>query len=206
MRCAAHQTAHRRHGDALQKGVKAVELEPLKREIKSILGGQKDWSGKAVVGQLWAGVVDQARLTLDEYHEQGKALPSWKVKAAQTLSNLSKDVLAEDILVTVASLYLYRELRPERFVSDRAFVFQVVRRVRNMTLTSRGSWFDPASGKTKHCYDTPREKEVMALAQILGATFGGLGLAIAKAAMKHREQKQQLVRATKEAIMEIVQR
>lgn len=204
VRCDAHQTAYRRHGDAEQKGVTAHELKPWVAMVEALLKRKPLWSGIVVAADRWAVVVEEARDVSADYVERGKAMPAWKARAARTVLGLADDATSRELLVMVAAMYLLRESRPARFKSDRAFSFQVTRRCRNMTTVSRGSWFDEASGQVRHCYSTPPENEVLALGRWLNDAFGTLGLALARAVMTEQKKADELDERTHSAVNELI--
>lgn len=204
VRCDAHQTAHRRHGDAEQKGVTTHELKPWAAMIDALLRRKPSWSGIVVTADRWAAVVEEARDISADYMDRGKAMPAWKARAARTVLGLAEDASSRELLVMVASMYLLRESRPSRFKSDRAFSFQVTRRCRNMTTVSRGSWFEEASGQVRHCYTTPPENEVLALGQWLNGAFGTLALALARAVMAEQKKADELDERTHNAVNELI--
>ncbi|WP_141690390.1 MULTISPECIES: hypothetical protein [unclassified Ensifer] len=179
------------------------ELKPWATMVETLLKRKPSWSGIVVAADRWAAVVEEAREVSADYIDRGKAMPTWKARAARTVLGLAEDATSRELLVTVASMYLLRESRPARFRSDRAFSFQVTRRCRNMTTVSRGSWFDEASGQVRHCYATPPENEVLALGGWLNEAFGTLALALARAVMAEQKKAGELGERTHHAVMEL---
>ena len=96
VRCDAHQTAHRRHGDAEQKGVTTHELKPWAAMIEALLKRKLSWSGIVVAADRWAAVVEEAREISADYMDRGKAMPVWKARAARTVLGLAEDVTSRE--------------------------------------------------------------------------------------------------------------
>lgn len=92
-----------------------------------------------------------------------------------------------------------------RFLSDRAFDFQLSRRVRALSdVNAAGTYFDHKTGKTKRVYRDVLPGTLMALAEPLKAAFGVAGLYLAELDKRDEKskaaKKMELISALKEMV------
>lgn len=93
----------------------------------------------------------------------GRPGVSWRLSAAFEVTRLSRSVSPREVLVTVAAMMLMRETEGRRFVTDRSFKVQVVRRVRGLTDANATDYRDFVTGKSRRTYSelSPRASSVM---------------------------------------------
>lgn len=100
---------------------------------------------------------------------------------------------------TALAMYLLLDQRPSRFESDTAFDFQLVRRVRGLTYSNAGSYWDHKEQRTKRVYQDVPPRVIKAMAYSLKAAFGAPGLALAarerQDLKKAQEERQQMAAA-----------
>jgi len=83
---------------------------------------------------------------------------------------------------------LLRDQLPSRFDSDTAFDFQLVRRVRSLTYSNAGTYWDYKEQSTKRVYQDIPPRVIKAMAYSLKAAFGAPGLALAAKERQDREK------------------
>ena len=102
---------------------------------------------------------------------------------------LADEVAARDVWKTVVALYLLRRADPRRFRSDRAFQFQLQRRVRALAPISQGTYWDEKTGKVKKVFrdHTPRTLEQIGV--WLQQLFGPVGVHFERLLDREEESK-----------------
>ncbi|WP_147282354.1 hypothetical protein [Microvirga subterranea] len=105
------------------------------------------------------------------------------------LVKLSNAVEPEDVVQTVLAMYLLQDQEPKKIKGDKAFLTQMVRRVRGLTNLNAGTWTDNATGRTKTAYRELSPKAVERLGMKLAIAFGPAGLTLAKLERKDHERK-----------------
>jgi hypothetical protein len=95
-----------------------------------------------------------------------------------------------------------REEQPRRFRSDRAFDFQLARRVRALADANAGTYYDKETGKVKRVYRDVLPGTLEHLAAPLKEAFGVAGLRLAQLEEGERKraanERQDLMAALKE--------
>lgn len=82
-----------------------------------------------------------------------------------------------------------QEWYPGRFVNDRAFAFQLVRKVRLLDSVAVREYYDCKSGKQKKVYRDMKPKTMEFLATVLTQAFGTAGVVVAKLEAEERLQQ-----------------
>jgi hypothetical protein len=175
--CAPHKQAMRRHGDPLQDGITVHELRPYVARVATRQAKNKDSDAWAILGRRWQAVIEQALTTLARF-EAGHADVGHAVRAAEQVRNL-KTVPVDTIVHTALAMYLYRDGQPRRFRSDRAFDFQLVRRVRGLSDVNAGSYWDAQEGRSRRVYRDLPPRVVEHVAAGLKDAFGLAGVMLA---------------------------
>jgi hypothetical protein len=177
--CDRHKHHARRHGHPEQTAVTVHELKPYRARVRARAQKNADNPTWSILAERWNELVLAARETERE-RLSGKPYHRHEMEAAHEIIKLAQAVEGQEIIETVAAMYLMQEDRPYRFKSDDAFRTQLVRRVRGLTLTNAGEYFDHRSGKVKRVYRDAKSGTVAALARYLSVTFGGAGLHVAR--------------------------
>jgi hypothetical protein len=133
---------------------------------------------KSVEGR-WAGLVEHARGVTGEFY-RGRAMVRHEVQACDAVVKIAENVEAQAVVETALGIYVMLEMDPRRFLSDQAFRFQLVRRVRGLTEVNAGEWFDHKTGKTKRAYKDLSPRTTVIMADLLVQTFGAPGVMLAK--------------------------
>ena len=122
--------------------------------------------------------------------------------AADHIRRLAAQVPAQTVIDTALAMFVMREVRPQRFKSDKAFDFQLARRVRALTDSNAGTYFDHETGKTKRVYRDIVPATLERLALPLKEAFGVAGVQLAALDERDRKKKDndklRLVAALKE--------
>src|SRR5262249_28585994 len=145
--CNSHKSRKRRHGHPTQRGVSKAELAhyvKIVRQRKRRNTNNPFWNA---VGARWAGLVEYARGEVKTFYT-GKPMVGWEVKACDAIVKVAENVEVQAVVETALAMYLMLECDPRRFLSDEAFRFQLVRRIRGLTEVNAGTWWDHNAGRT----------------------------------------------------------
>jgi len=188
--CNAHKSHARRHGEATQDGLTVADLKLWRTEAAAVMAQNAGSEAWPLLDERWLATIDECRAFIAAT-EAGKTFNSQQLKARWEVVRLAGEVTGRTVFETVMALYLIQEQNPRRFVSDRAFRFQLVRRCRGLTTVNAGEYYDHETRKVKRVYREmpPRATEVFA--GIIVGTFGGAALALARRVSQAQEEKQQ---------------
>jgi hypothetical protein len=135
-------------------------------------------------------------------HSPRRGHSGWLQQRARWFA-LAEAVPPREVIETVFAMFLMLEERPQRFLSDTAFRTQVTRRVRGLTETNAGEWFDLKAGRRKLAYrELPPRATTMLATWIVGA-LGGMGVHLGKLETRQRHEQQQRQAAMHQAAMEL---
>ncbi len=187
-KCSAHKRAHVRHGHPLQAAISVHQLRPY---VARVVARQQRNSASEVwpaLDQRWAGLVEGAGQMLARY---GNGEPSYMpdVKAAHHVRSLSGAVVPAVVVQTILAMYLLQDDQPRLFRDDRAFDFQMVRRVRLLAPSAAGSYFDHRTGRSKKVYKDVPSRVTEILAASFKAVIGGTGVHLAGLERRDAEEK-----------------
>lgn len=187
--CDHHKQSLRRHGDPAQAGVTVHELRPYVAGVAARHAKNKDSDAWTILAKRWVLLADHARAVLARY-AAGEPSQRFEVKAAQQVVNLADTVPADAVVHMAIAMYLFRDDQPGRFRSDKAFDYQLVRRVRGLSDVNAGTYWDQKAGRNKRVYRDLPPRAVEALAVWLKDAFGLAGLMLAR---KQRGEAAQVV-------------
>ncbi len=149
--CNAHRSRLKRHGAVNQEPISKADLRVYEKLVEDRIERNKN---KAIWPQLearWAAVVRDAQEVVEQWRK-GVPMPSFKRIAAFEIVKLSNAVEPGALIKTVLAMFLMQDQEPRKFRSDKAFLTQMVRRVRGLTKLNAGTWKDQGTGKTKVAY------------------------------------------------------
>lgn len=126
----------------------------------------------------WEAVLGHSQGVLQRYAE-GRIGVRWERLAAHYLVTIGQNVEPWTVVRTVLAMYLMQDQRLTRFASDAAFDHQLVRRVRGLTDTNAGAYWDHQEQRSKRVYRDIPPRVIQAMAQPLKAAFGAAGLTLA---------------------------
>lgn len=176
--CERHKRNQRRHGDPEQSGVTSLELKSyISRVDKRILknANNETWG---LLTQRWQSLLDTASEKRLSY-SNGKPTNKTEITAFNEIEKL-KDIDPVSIIKTYIAMYLLMSEHPRRFKSDNAFLFQLARRIRGLTDTNAGQYWDNVNKRTKRVYRDISPRILKLLGSYLVETFGAAGLVVAR--------------------------
>ncbi len=201
--CHNHKQAQRRHGEATQTGVTVHQLRPYLARVEARQAKNLDSESWTIVKNQWASQEAEARVEI-ELAKSGAVFVRHRILAAEQVVHLAQAVSADSVMRTALAMFVYREDQPRRFRSDRAFDFQLVRRVRGLSTQNAGSYWDDKAKRTKLVYRDMPPRAIEALALILKNAFGLAGLMLARKEQsddnKAREDRRRLGSAIEELV------
>jgi hypothetical protein len=184
--CALHKQAMRRHGHPLQTGITVHDLRPYVARVKARQSSNRGSDVWDILAARWEALADHSARTVERFASGAPSIRHERL-AAQQVTTLSANVPAEKVVQTALAMYLMAGDRPSRFQSDRAFRFELVRRVRGLTDVNAGSYWDHKAARSRRVYRDLPPRVVEVLGQWLADVFGGAGLVLAS---KEREDAQ----------------
>jgi hypothetical protein len=104
-------------------------------------------------------------------YRSGTATNECTRKACEELVKLDGGVEFQDILEVGLALFLMWELDPKRFTSDRAFRFQLVRRIRCLGDVNVGVYWNANTNSQRRVYRNFRPRPTMILSDMLVKFF-----------------------------------
>jgi len=177
--CESHKRTLRRHGHALQTGITALELKPFQERIAARRAKNPTNPTWELLRGRWEALTAHAKASLDAYANGSPAI-SYERQTAEQLGTLRTTVPVDDVIDTALAMFLLWEQSPLRFMSDKAFNFQLSRRVRGLAEANSGSHYSATEGRIKRTYrDTP-PRVLDCLAESLKVAFGVAGMRLAE--------------------------
>ena len=181
--CDSHKRTLRRHGHAEQKGVTVFELQPFVGRVEARRAKNPANPTWALLQRRWEALTAHAGATLETY-ATGLPAISYERQTAQQLLTLHDSVPGEAVINVALAMFAFSEQRPSRFKSDRAFGFQLARRVRALAVINTGSTWSAKDGRMKRTYRDIPPRVLDCLAESLKVAFGVAGLRLAELEMK----------------------
>lgn len=199
--CERHKRNQRRHGHAEQKGISVQELKPFLDRIaarRSKNPANPTWQ---LLRGRWEALSGHAKATLAGYASEAVAV-SFERQTAEQLVALLDTADADAVIDTALAMFAMWELMPSRFLSDKAFNFQLSRRVRGLADVNKGSHYSVKEGRMKRTYRDIPPRVLECLAASLKVAFGVAGMRLAELDKQDSEgvkvEKQQLSDALKD--------
>ena len=201
--CNAHKARNRRHGHPGQYGMTKADLKPYLGTVRDRIAKNASNAAWSHFEARWAALVDDCKARLAE-HEQGRPYVRHARQAALEIVKIAQDeVQARTVLETVIALYLMADQDERRFRSDRAFLHQVVRRVRALTERNVGQYYDHQAGRRKRVYREFPPQAALVMGQWINEALGVAGLKVAKLERQEAEAKLEERRALSEALADL---
>ena len=144
--CNTHKSRNRRHGDPNQQTITTSDLKPHLSATRARIDrnqGQPLWP---LLEDRWATLLDHCRSYL-AMCERGVPFHRHQRTACYQVLKLADTVEPRIVVEVLLALFLMLDQEPRRFTSDRAFRFQLVRRVRGLSDVKVGEYYDHRSGK-----------------------------------------------------------
>lgn len=199
--CELHKRNQRRHGHPEQCGVTVHDLRPFQNSITARRVKNPTNPTWPLLERRWEALTGHAAATLAGYSDGSPAV-SYERQTAEQLLSLRDTVRGEVVIDTSLAMYSMWEQRPGQFRSDRAFNFQLARRVRGLAPANTSSHWSEKDGRTKTTFRDIPPRVLECLAASLGQAFGVVGLKLAgleiQEAADARSERDQLQAALRE--------
>ena len=199
--CELHKRTMRRHGHAEQKGVTVHELQPFVERVAARRAKNPASPTWNLLQRRWEALTAHAEATLRGY-ATGAAAVSHERQTAEQLIVLRDNVPGDAVIDVALAMIAMGEQRPGRFKSDKAFGFQMSRRVRGLARVNAGSHWNAKTARMKITYKDTPPRVLDCFAESLKVAFGVAGMRLAELEKKEAEgmksERQQLHDALKD--------
>lgn len=199
LHCERHKRALRRHGHPEQRGVTVRELDPYIKRVRARVEKNADNPAWPLLGDRWAALTADAR-EAEQRCQAGQPFILHERTASHEILRLSQHLEPESVMIAALALFLMQEEQPRRFRSDRAFLFQLARRVRGLTDLNAGEYWDNKAGRTKRVYRDISPRTLEALGRRLSNVFGVAGLHIARLEQREAQERANAAAALHDAL------
>lgn len=186
--CSTHKATARRHGHPLMRGVTVFELAPYVKRVQKRIAKAPHLDAWKVLHQRWQIAADIAH-GYEREIKDGSPYQANRREAYRLIATVAQRVEADRVIATALGMFMLAEERPQRFLSDDAFWFQVARRIRGLTTIYSRSYIDAKSGKPKRVYSDLSPRTLREIARLIIEAFGVAGLYVAKLEQKERDAK-----------------
>jgi len=176
--CESHKRTLRRHGHALQKGITVLELKPFQDRITARRAKNPANPTWELLRGRWEALTAHAKATLDTYANGSPAI-SYERQTAELLGVLRTTVPVDAVIDAALAMFLLWEQSPHRFMTDKAFNFQLARRVRGLAEANSGRHYSAKEGRIKRTYKDTPPRVLDCLAESLKVAFGVAGMRLA---------------------------
>ncbi len=187
--CGTHKRVLRRHGHPEQQGVTVYELAPFTKAVEARRAKNPTNPTWQLLQARWEALTGHAQATVDAY-ATGTASISYERVTAELLIVLRDGVPADTVVDTALAMFAMEALRSGRFRSDRAFVFELARRVRGLADVNAGSKWDEKQGRMRRTYSEVPPRVLECIGASLQMAFGVAGMRLAELDKKDAEGKQ----------------
>jgi len=177
--CERHKRNQRRHGHPEQKGITVQELRPFRKRIATRRTKNPSNPTWELLRGRWNALTGHAAITLADYASGGVTV-SYERQTAEQLVALLDNVEADTVIDTALAMFSMWELMPNRFRSDKAFNFQLSRRVRGLAEVNKGRHYSAKEGRMKRTYTDIPPRVLECLAASLTVAFGLAGIRLAE--------------------------
>ena len=165
--CELHKRTLRRHGHPEQKGVTVFELKPYRDRIAARRAKNPANPTWALLSARWEALTAHAAARLDAV-AMGLPGSAYERQAAEQLVTLRDSVPGVTLVEVALAMFALEAHRPARFKSDKAFGFQLARRVRGLAEVNAGSHWNIREGRMKRTYRDVPPRVLESLAESLG--------------------------------------
>lgn len=177
--CSAHGERDRRHGDPLQEAIRATELAPYIRTLRRRQKLRPDALAWTALENRWGRLAQTCRDT-GKLFLSGEPMNRWEVEAAGEIVKVADQATAEAAWSVAVAMVMLREAEPRRFQSERAFRVQLGRRIRQLALSNRASFWHPGEGRFRMTYRDPSPRAAVLVGDMLAEVFGVAGMWLAR--------------------------
>jgi hypothetical protein len=185
--CDRHKSIQRRHGHPEQTAITVQELAPYRQRVRLRMAKNASNEAWSILSQRWEKMLAGAKDTEAALRTGPHVAP--ERQALLELIKIGDHAPAATLSETTLAIYLMHYEQPRRFKSDAAFDAQLARRVRGLTDTNAGSYWDDRAKRTKRVYKDIPPRTLVALAGSIKAVFGVAGVFVAKLEQQEAEQQ-----------------
>jgi hypothetical protein len=183
--CRAHAATKRRHGHPEQKAVTKGDLKPFIKRVQERRAKHPTAKAWETMEARWNALVEFLQPLAESHYPTNKHRRS----AAREIVKLGVHVEAKEVVETVLAIHLMQEYDPNRFRSDAAFDYQMVRRIRGLTRLNSGSWPNPNTGRVHRAAKELEPRTTEAMAHNVKQALGVAGVWLANAEREEEERK-----------------
>jgi len=181
--CETHRKRARRYGDPrLRRCLTKAELTPYLNEVRRVLRRGKREKIETVLVRLQQRVADVARDELAERRSSMFPGQSWLLNALEEIERVVADVSPVESGVLIAACFLARSRDPDRWPTDRAFTFDLVRAWRKQTDVASASYWCSTRQRAIKTHRELRPATTTAIAEMLVETYKTFVARITRAA------------------------
>jgi len=184
--CPRHRATNARHGHPEQSGVTVYELQPYRRRLLQRRKDNPSNPAWELLNARWGRVVQQAE-EIHAAYAAGRSFVRHGHRAAQQVLTLARSVPQSTIVDQCLSMVLLWQEHRHRFRSERAFGFQLSRRVRGLTDTNAGTYWCHQRQAMRRVYRDFPPKASLVLADWLVDAFGAAGVRLALLELEGRD-------------------
>ena len=155
------------------------ELQPFRQAVAARKAKNPDNPTWALLQARWEALTAHAAATLDS-SAMGVPMVSHERQAAQQLMSLRDTVPGVAVIDVALAMFALDTQWPTRFKSDKAFGFQLCRRVRGLAEVNAGTSWSAKEGRMKRTYRDVPPRVLDVLAASLKMAFGVAGMRLAE--------------------------
>lgn len=200
--CPRHRSRQRRHGAPDQRAVTKSDLTPFLAIVTARIERNLDSPLWDTLEGRWSALVDHASRLAEGCGQ--RVVIRHERRAAAEITKLGTDVEPRAVVVTALALIVMWMVDPHRFRSDQGFRAQLVRRVRGLTETNAGTWFDHREGRLRRAYRDLPPRAAAVIAEWLIAIFGAAGAHLGSLELADRKKEAEQRDELKEALTLLV--
>lgn len=176
-----------------------MELAPYVKRVRARIEKNADSPAWNLLAERWGALIDHAKA-----HEQecqtGRPFNRHERDALCEALRVALHVEPEAVMATAIAAFMMQEEQPRRFKSDRAFLFQLARRVRALTDINAGTYWDHKAQRVKRVYRDVAPRTLEQFGRIVSETFGAAGIFVARLEQREADEKSQQQAALHEAL------
>lgn len=201
--CRRHKAHRRRHGEALQLAIRSSYLKPYLAIVQDLRKRNPASAVWTALEARWQAIVDAAEATVARV-EEGNAYHRPTYEAARAIQTVAKEAEASAVIDQAVAIYLLRDQRPATFISDRSFMFELVRRVRHLAPSHSSTYWDNDSQRVRKVYRDMIPKAVAIMAEDLHDAVGPVAAVVARKVTRDHDRQVEEQKRLADAVEELL--
>lgn len=185
--CPHHRSTNARHGHPEQSGVTIHEIKPYRKRLEKRRRDNPSNPAWEMLNARWRRVVQHAEGIHGAY-AAGRPVIRHEYRAAAQTLKLAQAVPQATVVDQCLAMVLLSREHPHRFRSERAFGFQLSRRVRGLTDTNAGTYWCHQRQAMRRVYRDFPPKASQVLASWLLDAFAAAGVRLALLELEGRNE------------------